>query len=242
VSVKPGNPYPLGATWDGQGVNFSIFSEHATAVELCLINSDGEESRVPLTRRTGFVWHGYFDGIGPGQRYAYRVHGPYEPERGLRFNRQVRLIDPYAKALSGLHDWSAGSFAYDGEQGKEDLAASEANATGAPLSLVIDPKFDWGDERRPNRPFHDLVIYEAHVRGLTIQHPEVPEALRGTYLGMCQPVIIAYLKELGVTAIELMPIHAFVDDKFLLDKGLKNYWGYNTIGFFAPDPRFRAGN
>jgi isoamylase len=242
VSVKPGNPYPLGATWDGQGVNFSIFSEHATAVELCLIDSDGEESRVPLKRRTGFVWHGYFDGIGPGQRYAYRVHGPYEPERGLRFNSQVRLIDPYAKALSGLHDWSAGSFAYDGEQGKEDLAASEVNATGAPLSLVIDPKFDWGDERRPNRPFHDLVIYEAHVRGLTIQHPEVPEALRGTYLGMCQPAIIAYLKELGVTAIELMPIHAFVDDKFLLDKGLKNYWGYNTIGFFAPDPRFRAGN
>ncbi|MES1173636.1 MAG: glycogen debranching protein GlgX [Myxococcales bacterium] len=242
MHVKPGNPYPLGATWDGQGVNFSIFSEHASEVELCLVTPEGEESRVPLKRRTGFVWHGYLDGIAPGQRYAYRVHGPYEPERGLRFNHHVRLLDPYAKALSGLHDWSAGSFGYDADRANEDLTVSERDATGAPLSLVVDPKFDWGNDRNPNLPFHDLVVYEAHVRGLTIQHPEVPEALRGTYLGMCQPVIIAYLKELGVTAVELMPIHAFVDDQFLLDKGLKNYWGYNTIGFFAPDPRFRAGN
>jgi isoamylase len=241
VNVKPGNPYPLGATWDGRGVNFSIFSEHATEVELCLVTPEGEESRVPLKRRTGFVWHGYLAGLTPGQRYAYRVHGPYEPERGLRFNHHVRLIDPYAKALSGLHDWSAGSFAYDREQGKEDLVPSEQDAAGAPLSLVVDPHFDWGNDRNPNLPFHELVVYEAHVRGLTIQHPEVPEELRGTYLGMCQPVIIAYLKDLGVTAIELMPIHAFVDDQFLLDKGLRNYWGYNTIGFFAPDPRFRAG-
>ncbi len=242
MGLKAGNPYPLGATWDGRGVNFSIFSERATEVELCLITPEGEESRIPLKRRTGFVWHGYLDGIGPGQRYAYRVKGPYEPEQGLRFNPHVRLIDPYAKAFSGQQNWNAGSFAYDEAAGKEDLAFSEKEALGAPLSLVIDTHFDWGDERSPNLPFHELVVYEAHVRGLTIQHPEVPEELRGTYLGMCQPVIIAYLQELGVTAIELMPIHAFVDDQFLLDKGLKNYWGYNTIGFFAPDPRFRSGN
>ena len=242
VIEKPGNPYPLGATWDGRGVNFSLFSEYATAVELCLIDEAGEETRIPLKRRTAFVWHCYLAGIGPGQRYAYRVHGPYEPERGLRFNPHVRLIDPYAKALSGLQDWRAGSFAYDPTKGQEDLAMSEAEATGAPLSLIIDPHFDWANDAHPNLPFHDLIIYEAHVRGMTIRHPEVPNELRGTYLGMCQPAIIQYLKDLGVTAIELMPIHAFVDDQFLLDKGLRNYWGYNTIGFFAPDPRFRAGN
>ncbi|HEX2669712.1 MAG TPA: glycogen debranching protein GlgX [Polyangiaceae bacterium] len=241
MNEKPGNPYPLGATWDGQGVNFSVFSERATAVDLCLVDDRGNETRVPLKRRTGFVWHCYLGGVKPGQRYAYRVHGPYEPEKGLRFNPHVRLIDPYAKALTGLQDWKAGSFAYDPERGQEDLALNSADAIGAPLSLIIDPSFDWGNEAHPNLPFHELIIYEAHVRGLTIQHPEVPEELRGTYLGMCQPAIIRHLKELGITAIELMPIHAFVDDQFLLDKGLRNYWGYNTIGFFAPDPRFRAG-
>ncbi len=242
MSLKPGNPYPLGATWDGRGVNFSIFSEHATAVELCLVTPEGEETRHPLTRRTGFAWHGYLDGIGPGQRYAYRVHGPYEPARGLRFNSNVRLLDPYAKALTGLQDWNAGSFAYDTRSEQEDLAFSEQNAIGAPLAMVVDPYFDWAGDQKPNLPFHELIVYEAHVRGLTIQHPEVPEELRGTYLGMSHPVIIGYLKELGVTAIELMPIHAFVDDQFLLEKGLRNYWGYNTIGFFAPDPRLRSGS
>ena len=241
MNEKPGNPYPLGATWDGRGVNFSVFSERATAVDLCLIDDSGNETRVPLRRRTGFVWHCYLAGISPGQRYAYRVHGPYEPEKGLRFNPHVRLIDPYAKALAGLQDWKAGSFAYDPEQGQEDLAPNSADAIGAPLSLIIDPRFDWGNEAHPNLPFHELIIYEAHIRGLTIQHPEVPEELRGTYLGMCHPAIIRHLKELGITAIELMPVHAFVDDQFLLDKGLRNYWGYNTIGFFAPDPRFRSG-
>ena len=242
MNEKPGNPYPLGATWDTRGVNFSIFSEHATAVDLCLVDPSGNETRVPLKRRTGFVWHCYLSDVKPGQRYAYRVHGPYEPERGLRFNPHVRLIDPYAKALSGLQDWKAGSFAYDADQNKEDLACNDADAIGAPLSLVIDPHFDWGGDKNLNLPFHELIVYEAHVRGLTMQHPDLPEELRGTYLGMCHPLIIDYLKELGITAIELMPIHAFVDDKFLLDKGLRNYWGYNTIGFFAPDPRFRAGN
>jgi isoamylase len=242
VNETPGNPYPLGATWDERGVNFSIFSERATAVDLCLVDEAGKEVRIPLKRRTGFVWHCYLAGIKPGQRYAYRVHGPYEPERGLRFNPNVRLLDPYAKALSGVQDWQAGSFAYDASANQEDLAVSKTDATGAPLSLVIDPRFDWQGDKSPNLPFHDLIIYEAHLRGLTIQHPELPEELRGTYLGMCQPVIINYLKELGITAIELMPIHAFVDDQFLLDKGLRNYWGYNTIGFFAPDPRFRSGD
>ncbi len=241
MNEKPGNPYPLGATWDEGGVNFSIFSEHAKAVDLCLVDDAGNETRVPLKRRTGFVWHCYLADVKAGQRYAYRVHGPYEPEHGLRFNPHVRLLDPYAKALSGLQDWKAGAFAYDANAGKEDLAVSETEATGAPLGLVVDPRFDWAGDKNPNLPFHELIIYEAHVRGLTIQHPEVPEELRGTYLGMCQPVIINYLKELGITAIELMPIHAFVDDQFLLDRGLRNYWGYNTIGFFAPDPRFRSG-
>ncbi len=241
MRTKPGNPYPLGATWDQRGVNFSIYSENAQAVDLCLISPEGEETRVPLKQRTGFVWHGYIDGIAPGQLYAYRVNGPYEPERGLRFNPKVRLIDPYAKALSGLQDWQAGSFGYEVGGEQEDLEIGSKDATGAPLSLVIDPHFDWGSEKNPNLPFHELIVYEAHVRGLTVQHPEVPEELRGTYLGMCHPVVVNYLKELGVTAIELMPIHAFVDDQFLLDRGLKNYWGYNTINFFAPDPRFRAG-
>ena len=242
MSNKPGNPYPLGATWDGRGVNFSIFSECATGVDLCLIGADGTETRMPVKRRTGFVWHCYLDGIAPGQRYAYRVHGPYDPEHGQRFNPHVRLIDPYAKALSGLHDWKAGSFGYTLGTDTEDLVASTEDATGAPLSVVVDTRFDWGAEQEPNLAFHELIVYETHIRGLTIQHPEIPEQLRGTYLGMCQPVMLNYLKELGVTAIELMPIHAFVDDQFLLDRGLRNYWGYNTIAFFAPDPRFRAGN
>ncbi len=242
MSYKPGNPYPLGATWDGKGVNFSIFSEHATAVDLCLVSSEGEETRVSLKRRTGFVWHCYLDGIAPGQRYAYRVHGAYDPEHGLRFNPSVRLLDPYAKAVSGLQEWGKGSFAYDVTSDQKDLVIGTADAVGAPLSLVIDPRYEWGEEKRPNLAFHELIIYEAHLRGLTMQHPEIPENLRGTYLGMCQPAIINYLKELGINALELMPIHAFVDDQFLLDKGLRNYWGYNTIGFFAPDPRFRAGD
>ncbi|MEP7050569.1 MAG: glycogen debranching protein GlgX [Pseudomonadota bacterium] len=242
MSIKPGNPYPLGATWDGRGVNFSIFSEHATGIDLCLVAADGSETRVPLKKRTGFAWHCYLDGIAPGQLYAYRVHGPYDPEHGQRFNPEVRLIDPYAKALAGLHDWAAGSFGYELGTEREDLVPATQNATGAPLSIVVDPRFDWGEDKNPGLPFHELILYEAHVRGLTIQHPEIPPELRGTYLGMCQPAIINYLKELGVTAIELMPIHAFVDDQFLLDKGLRNYWGYNTINFFAPDPRFRAGN
>jgi len=223
-------------------VNFSIFSETAEKVELCLVSEAGEETRVPLERRTGFVWHRYLDEVTPGQRYAYRIHGPYDPERGLRFNPNVRLIDPYAKALCGLHDWSAGSFGYEPGGEQEDLAMSQKSALGAPLSLVIDPKFDWGSEKNPNLPFHELIVYEAHLRGLTILHPEIPEELRGTYLGMCHPAVINYLKDLGITAIELMPIHAFVDDQFLLDRGLKNYWGYNTINFFAPDPRYRAGS
>ena len=238
---KPGNPYPLGARWDGRGVNFSIFSENAQAVELCLINPQGEETRVPLKQRTGFVWHSYIDGIAPGQLYGYRVHGPYEPERGLRFNPKVRLIDPYARALSGLQDWSAGSFGYEVGSPREDLEIGSKEALGAPLSLVIDPSFDWGADKNPNLPFHELIVYEAHVRGLTMQHPELSEELRGTYLGMCHPAIVNYLKDLGITAIELMPVHAFVDDQFLLERGLRNYWGYNTINFFAPDPRFRAG-
>ncbi len=241
LKTKPGHPHPLGATWQETGTNFAIFSEHAEGVELCLVGADGAETRIALKHRTGFVWHAFVEGVSPGQRYAYRASGKYEPEAGLRFNPNVRLIDPYAKALCGAQEWSAGSFAYDAGAGKEDLAPSAENASGAPLSLVTEPRFDWGNDQRPNIPFHELIVYEAHVRGLTIQHPEVPEDLRGTYLGMCHPAVIRHLQELGVNAIELMPVHAFVDDQHLLERGLKNYWGYNSIGFFAPDPRYRAG-
>jgi isoamylase len=236
----PGNPYPLGATWNGKGVNFAIYSERAIRIDLCLVDEQGGEVRIPLRERTAFVWHVYLPGVGPGQRYGYRAHGPYEPERGLRFNSNNLLLDPYAKALVGPEDWDAGVFGYELGSIDEDLKKSEANARGAPLGVVIDPRFDWGDDRPPNRPFHESVIYETHVRGLTMQHPEVPAEQRGKFSGLASDAMIRYFRELGVTAVELMPIHAFVDDKHLIDRGLRNYWGYSTIGFFAPDTRYRT--
>jgi len=240
LSVFPGSPYPLGATWDGTGVNFALYSERASAVELCLFDEEGAETRLRLTRCTGFVWHGYVPDLGPGQRYGYRISGPYDPGRGLRFNPQVVLLDPYARAVDAPERWEAGCFAYDTSSPDGDLAPSNQPALGAPRGVVIDPEFDWQDDTLPRIPLHRTVIYEAHVRGLTRLHPDVPEPLRGTYAGIAHPAIIAYLRELGITAIELMPVHAFVDDKLLLDKGLRNYWGYNTIGFFAPDVRYRS--
>jgi glycogen operon protein len=240
VHLLPGSPYPLGATWDGTGVNFALYSENATAVDLCIFDEDGGETRLRLGQRTAFVWHGYVPDLGPGTRYGYRVHGPYDPEVGLRFNPEVVLLDPYARALDGVERWDRGCFAYRLGDPGGDLVASDEPALGAPRAVVVDPSYDWEDDAPPRIPLHRSVIYEAHVRGLTMRHPEVPEALRGTYAGVAHPAIVAHLRELGITAIELMPVHAFVDDKHLLDRGLRNYWGYNTIGFFAPDVRYRS--
>ncbi|MGH7327138.1 MAG: glycogen debranching protein GlgX, partial [Polyangiaceae bacterium] len=240
MNVLPGSPNPLGATWDGEGVNFALFSEHATEVELCLFDEAGVETRHPLKSRSEHVWHGYLKDVVPGCRYGYRVHGPYDPAKGQRFNPHVVLLDPYAKAVDGTERWNAGCFAYDlgGKQG--DLEPTEHEQLGAPRGVVIDGTFDWEGDSQPQIPLHRSVIYEAHVRGLTKLHPDVPEDLRGTYAGLAHPAILNYLRDLGVTAIELMPVHAFVDDKLLLDRGLRNYWGYNTVGFLAPDVRYRS--
>jgi isoamylase len=241
VRPHPGHPFPLGATWDGKGVNFALYSEHASGVELCLMDEFGlETTRIPLRERTAFTWHGYLPGIGPGQLYGYRVAGPYEPDKGLRFNPNCLLLDPYAKALDRPEHWDEGLFAYELGAPEQDLKRSEVEQHGAPLSVVTDPQFDWQGDQPPATPFHKSVIYEAHVKGLTMRHPDVPAEHRGKYLGVCSPPILQYFRDLGVTAIELLPVHALVDDNTLLDKGLRNYWGYNSIGFLAPDPRYRT--
>jgi glycogen operon protein len=240
IAVHRGEPYPLGATWDGEGVNFALYSENATRVELCLFDAEGLETKVPLREQTAFIWHGYLPGIRPGQRYGYRVHGPYEPDQGLRFNPKVVLLDPYARALDGLENFDKGVFAYEVGGEREDHAPVQDDQRGVPLGVVVDNGFDWGGDRSPNVPLHESVIYEAHVKGLTMRHPDVPEQLRGTYAGLAHPAMIDYLKQLGITAIELMPVHVHLDDPFLLDKGLTNYWGYSTLNFFAPELRYSA--
>ncbi len=242
MKILPGSPHPLGATWDGQGVNFALYSAHAEAVELCLFDEQGEETRIAVSQRTAFVWHVYVPGLVVGQRYGYRVHGPYEPSAGHRFNPNVVLLDPYARALDGVEQWEKGCFAYRLGGEREDLDPSAEQALGAPRGVVIDPSFDWEGDQPPAVPMRRAVIYEAHVKGLTKLHPDIPEPLRGTYSGVAHPAMIEYLKELGVTTIELLPIHGFVDDKHLLDKGLRNYWGYNSIAFFAPDVRYRSSD
>ncbi|GIL27455.1 glycogen debranching protein GlgX [Actinocatenispora comari] len=232
MQVWPGTAYPLGASYDGVGTNFALFSEVAEAVEVCLFDSAGTEQRVKLPESDGFVWHGYLPGISPGQRYGFRVHGPYEPRRGLRCNPNKLLLDPYAKAVEGEIDWDASLFAYRlDDPGKRSDADSAAHM---PKSVVVNPYFDWADDRAPRRPYHETVIYEAHVRGMTMRHPEVPEELRGTYAGLGHPAVVSHLSKLGVTAIELMPVHQFVHDDALVRRGLRNYWGYNTISFLAP--------
>jgi isoamylase len=239
AELYPGSPYPLGATWDGEGVNFAIYSENATGVELCLIDADARERRIALKERTAFVWHGYVPGIGPRQLYGYRVHGPYEPERGLRFNANNLLLDPYAKAVDGHETWEEGLFAYEVGNPDGDLKMADTDARGVPLGVVVDTSFDWEGDTRPSTPFHQSVIYEVHVRGATVRNPEVPEDLRGKFGGISSPAMIKHFKELGVTAVELLPVHAFVDDKFLLDRRLRNYWGYNSLAFFSPETRYR---
>jgi isoamylase len=228
----PGSPYPLGATYDGSGTNFAIYSEPAESVELCLFDDDGTESRVWMTEVDAFVWHAYLPNIGPGQRYGFRVKGPYDPAQGLRCNENKLLLDPYAKAVDGEIDWDEALFPYRfGDPRSRNDADSGPHMM---KSVVINPYFDWDNDRHPRTPYNDSVIYEAHVKGLTQLHPDLPEELRGTYGGVGHPAVINHLKALGVTAIELMPVHQFVQDNHLLEKGLRNYWGYNSIGFFAP--------
>ncbi len=232
MAAWPGTAYPLGATYDGVGTNFALFSSVAERVELCLFDDAGAEDRVTLHEMDGFVWHGYLPGVGPGQRYGYRVHGPYDPAAGHRCNRAKLLLDPYAKAIDGSVAWGPAVFSY--EFGSPEKRNDEDSAPHVPRSVVVNPYFDWAADRPPGTPYHESAIYEAHVRGLTMRHPGIPEGERGTYLGISHPAVIEHLQGLGVTAVELMPVHQFVTDAFLTERGLANYWGYNTIGFFAP--------
>jgi isoamylase len=243
MRVWPGMPYPLGATWDGEGVNFALFSENATAVDLCLYSADEREiARIRLREHTDLVWHGYLPDVRPGQLYAYRVHGPWAPRDGHRFNPAKLLIDPYAKAISRPIAWSDALFGYRIGDPAEDLAIDERDsADGMPKCVVVDDAFTWGDDRPPRVPWNRTVIYECHVKGMTVRHPSVPAELRGTYLGMASDPILDHLLSLGVTAVELMPVHHFAIDRHLAEAGLTNYWGYNTIGFLAPDVRYAGG-
>ena len=238
IETWPGHPYPLGATYDGAGTNFSIFSEVAEGVELCLFD-DGDEIRVTFDELDAHCWHAYVPSVGPGQRYGYRVHGPWDPAQGLRCNPNKLLLDPYAKAIDGEVDWDQACFGYT--FGDENSRNDDDSAPHVPTSVVHNPYFDWSNDRPPSTPLHDTIIYETHVRGFTVRHREIPEPLRGTYGGVGHPVSIDYLTRLGVTAVELMPVHQFVHDAHLLEQGLRNYWGYNSIGFFAPHNGYASG-
>jgi glycogen operon protein len=244
LKILPGNPFPLGATWDGQGVNFAVYSQHSTGVEVCLFNDvtdEREAIRIRMPERSGHIWHVYIPNIRPGQLYGFRVYGPYEPQNGHRFNPNKLLIDPNAKAIAGTIDWHDSLFGYQLGHEDEDLSFSDVDsAPYIPKCVVIDPSFDWEGDKPPKIPFHQTVIYETHVKGFTKLHPDIPENIRGTYAGLAHPATIKYLKELGITAIELMPVHHFITDRYLIDKGLTNYWGYNTIGFYAPDVRYSS--
>jgi glycogen operon protein len=235
METWPGNPQPLGAVFDGAGTNFALFSEVAQNVELCLFDGDGRETRVELPERTGFVWHGYLPRVGPGQRYGYRVHGPFDPPRGHLCNPNKLLLDPYARAIDGRVRWHDAMFVVRPDRRQEAAPASDTDsAPFMPRCVVVSPYFDWDNDHPPRTPWHETVIYEMHVKGFTQLHPGVPLPLRGTYAGLAHPASVHYLKELGVTAVELMPVHHYVHDQFLARKGYRNYWGYNSIGFFAP--------
>ncbi len=245
MRIWPGTAYPLGATWDGSGTNFALFSEVAEQVELCLFGPDagapdgrGAETRVALTEVDGFVWHCYLPNVGPGQRYGYRVHGPYRPDRGHRCNPAKLLLDPYGKAVDGELRWHQAVFSY--QHGDPGTMNTDDSAPYMPRNVVINPYFDWGDDRPPRTPYHETLIYEAHVRGLTVRHPEIPAEQRGTYAGLAHPSVIEHLTRLGVTAVELMPVHQSVPEHALVRRGLTNYWGYNTIAFLAPDNRYSS--
>lgn len=242
--IYPGKPYPLGAIWDGNGVNFALYADNATAVELCLFASTEDEkefAKIKLLERTHHVWHAYLDGAKPGLLYGYRVHGPFEPQNGHRYNPNKLLIDPYAKAVAGTIAWNDALFGYNIGDPEEDLSFSEIDsAPFIPKCVVVDPNFDWEGDKPLQLPYHKSIIYETHVKGFTKLHPDIPEEIRGSYAGLAHPVTIQYLKDLGITAVELMPVHHFISDRHLQERGLTNYWGYNTIGFFAPDARYSS--
>ena len=242
MRVWPGRPFPLGATWDGDGTNFSLFSEHAERVELCLFDDQDRETRIDLGERTAFNWHGFLPDVGPGQRYAYRVHGPWAPEQGHRFNHHKLLIDPYAKAIDGTVTFDAANvLPYEPDGPDSDLVRDDTDdADAIPKSIVVDPAFDWEDDRAPHTPWHETLIYEVHVKGFTKRHPGVREDLRGTYAGLASDEAIAHLTSLGVTAVELLPVHHIVDESHLVAKGLTNYWGYSSIGYLAPHSEYAA--
>ncbi|WP_286820304.1 glycogen debranching protein GlgX [Desulfobacter sp. UBA2225] len=241
MKTWPGQPYPLGAVFDGSGTNFSLFSEIAERVELCLFDEQGVETRINLSEVTGCCWHAYLPFVEPGQRYGFRVHGPWDPSRGLCCNPAKLLLDPYAKAMDGQVQWNEAVFPYPFNDGP-GIRSDADSAPFMPKSVVHKSHFDWSGDRSLRIPWHETVIYETHVKGLTARHPEVPPEMSGTYAGLAHPAIIEYLKALGVTAVELMPVHFFIDDKHLLDQGLKNYWGYNSIGYFAPHMEYAADN
>ena len=242
MKIWPGKPYPLGATWDGKGVNFALFSEHAEKVELCIFDNSGsrkESLRLNMLEYSEHVWHVYIPGLLPGAVYGYRVYGPYEPNKGLRFNPQKILLDPYAKTIARQFTWHDSLFPYQLEAAEKDLVMDKRDsAPYAPLGVVIDPSFDWAEDTPPATPWHDTVIYEAHVKGASKLHPEIPESIRGTYAGFASEPMIKHLKTLGVTAVEFMPVHAKLDEKFLVERGLSNYWGYSTLSFFSPERSF----
>jgi isoamylase len=239
-TVRPGSPFPLGATWDGSGTNFALFSAYATRVELCLFDQNGKEvERIPLPEFTDEIWHGYLHGMRPGQLYGYRVHGPYEPDEGHRFNPNKLLLDPYAKSIKGFLSWNDALFGYVVGHPDKDLSFDvRDSAPFMPKCEIVDPAFTWGRDRPAPWRWHELIIYEMHVKGFTKLRPDVPEELQGTFAALVEQGVVNYLRELGVTAVELMPIHAFIHDRTLIEKGLRNYWGYNSIGFFAPDPEY----
>jgi isoamylase len=239
AKVWPGNNYPLGAFYDGAGTNFSIFSEIADRVELCLFDEGGTETKFDLPEVTSFCWHGYLPNIGPGQRYGFRVHGPWKPEEGHRCNPAKLLLDPYARAIEGQVRWNEALFSYsfDNPDGPSNDIDS---APFMPKCVVTTPYFDWGNDRHPRTQWHETIIYEVHVKGFSINHTDIPDELRGTYAGLAHPKAIEYFTRLGVTAIELMPLHQFIQDSHLLERDLRNYWGYNSIGFLAPHDEYSA--
>ncbi|MEJ2686880.1 MAG: alpha-amylase family glycosyl hydrolase, partial [Gammaproteobacteria bacterium] len=240
-ALWPGAPYPLGPSADGGGINFALFSEHAERVDLCLFDeqSGRQTASMALPEQTGQIWHGYLPEAKPGLLYGYRVHGPYQPRKGLRFNPNKLLIDPYAKCLHGALQWDDAVFGYRIGDDREDMAMDERDSAAfVPKCRVIDPSFDWEGDRPPAVPWDETLIYELHVKGFTNRHPDVPQAVRGTYSGLASEAAIGHFKRLGITAVELMPIHSFVDERRLVNMGLRNYWGYNSIGFFAPAGRY----
>ncbi len=239
--LLPGRPYPLGAKINQKGTNFALYSEHATSVEVCFFDEAGNQTDcVPLKEHTAFVYHGFILGVEAGQRYGYRVDGPWDPNNGHRFNKAKLLVDPYAEAICGVVDWKQPIFAYEVASGDDLRKDDQDSAAGVPKSVVVSHQFDWSGDCKPDTPLADSVIYEVHVKGYSNRNPMVPEALRGTYAGLAHPASINYLKKLGVTAVELLPVHHFIDDGHLLDQGLSNYWGYNTLGYFAPMARYSS--